>query len=123
MVALGFIECRPMNMILRLSHRAESAPLHGQRLRISRGCQLHRPVGRDLLKHLHGHRRIVAVGNQHSARGLEILVGVIAGAHALDGKIDTDRSTIQIELAAIDAPLTVENVVTLARRESEAGRA
>ena len=30
--------------------------------------------------------------------------------------IDTDRGTIQIELAVIDAPLTVENFVSLARR-------
>jgi len=30
--------------------------------------------------------------------------------------IDTDRGTIQVELAMIDAPLTVENFVTLARR-------
>jgi HEAT repeat protein len=30
--------------------------------------------------------------------------------------LDTDRGTIQIELAVIDAPLTVENFVTLARR-------
>jgi HEAT repeat protein/cyclophilin family peptidyl-prolyl cis-trans isomerase len=30
--------------------------------------------------------------------------------------IDTDRGTIQIELAVIDAPLTVENFVTLARK-------
>jgi HEAT repeat protein len=30
--------------------------------------------------------------------------------------IDTDRGTIQIELAVLDAPLTVENFVTLARK-------
>jgi HEAT repeat protein/cyclophilin family peptidyl-prolyl cis-trans isomerase len=30
--------------------------------------------------------------------------------------VDTDRGTIQIELAMIDAPLTVENFVTLARK-------
>jgi len=30
--------------------------------------------------------------------------------------IDTDRGTIQVELAVLDAPLTVENVVTLARK-------
>jgi len=30
--------------------------------------------------------------------------------------IDTDRGTIQIELAVLDAPLTVDNFVTLARR-------
>ena len=30
--------------------------------------------------------------------------------------LDTDRGTIQIELAVLDAPLTVENFVTLARR-------
>ncbi len=30
--------------------------------------------------------------------------------------IDTDRGTIQIELAVVDAPLTVENFVTLARK-------
>ena len=30
--------------------------------------------------------------------------------------LDTDRGTIQIELAVIDAPLTVENFVTLARK-------
>jgi cyclophilin family peptidyl-prolyl cis-trans isomerase/HEAT repeat protein len=30
--------------------------------------------------------------------------------------IDTDRGTIQIDLAVLDAPLTVENFVTLARR-------
>ena len=30
--------------------------------------------------------------------------------------IDTDRGTIQIELAMIDAPLTIENFVRLARR-------
>jgi cyclophilin family peptidyl-prolyl cis-trans isomerase len=30
--------------------------------------------------------------------------------------IDTDRGTIQVELAMLDAPLTVENVVTLARK-------
>ena len=30
--------------------------------------------------------------------------------------IDTDRGTIQIELAVLDAPLTVENFITLARR-------
>jgi HEAT repeat protein/cyclophilin family peptidyl-prolyl cis-trans isomerase len=30
--------------------------------------------------------------------------------------IDTDRGTIQLELAVIDAPLTVENFITLARR-------
>src|SRR5262249_54830221 len=30
--------------------------------------------------------------------------------------IDTDRGTIQIELAVLDAPLTVHNFVTLARR-------
>jgi cyclophilin family peptidyl-prolyl cis-trans isomerase len=30
--------------------------------------------------------------------------------------LDTDRGTIQIELAVLDAPLTVENFVTLARK-------
>ena len=30
--------------------------------------------------------------------------------------IDTDRGTIQIELAVLDAPLTVENFITLARK-------
>jgi HEAT repeat protein/cyclophilin family peptidyl-prolyl cis-trans isomerase len=30
--------------------------------------------------------------------------------------LDTDRGTIQIELAVLDAPLTVENFITLARR-------
>ena len=30
--------------------------------------------------------------------------------------IDTDRGTIEIELAVLDAPLTVENFVTLARK-------
>ena len=30
--------------------------------------------------------------------------------------IETDRGTIQIELAVLDAPLTVENFVTLARK-------
>ncbi len=30
--------------------------------------------------------------------------------------IDTDRGTIQVELAVLDAPLTVENFVTLARK-------
>jgi len=30
--------------------------------------------------------------------------------------IDTDRGTIQVELAMLDAPLTVENFVTLARK-------
>ena len=30
--------------------------------------------------------------------------------------IDTDRGTIQFELAVLDAPLTVDNFVTLARR-------
>jgi cyclophilin family peptidyl-prolyl cis-trans isomerase len=30
--------------------------------------------------------------------------------------LDTDRGTIQIELAVLDAPLTVENFLTLARR-------
>ncbi|OLC45833.1 MAG: peptidylprolyl isomerase [Acidobacteria bacterium 13_1_40CM_65_14] len=30
--------------------------------------------------------------------------------------LDTDRGSIQIELAVIDAPLTVENFITLARR-------
>jgi cyclophilin family peptidyl-prolyl cis-trans isomerase len=30
--------------------------------------------------------------------------------------IDTDRGTIQVELAVIDAPLTVENFIALARR-------
>ena len=30
--------------------------------------------------------------------------------------IDTDRGTIQIELAVLDAPLTVENFTTLARK-------
>src|SRR5262249_2216269 len=30
--------------------------------------------------------------------------------------LDTDRGTIQIELAVIDAPLTVENFITLARK-------
>jgi cyclophilin family peptidyl-prolyl cis-trans isomerase len=30
--------------------------------------------------------------------------------------IDTDRGTIQIELAVLDAPLTVDNFVTLARK-------
>src|SRR5207237_5912390 len=30
--------------------------------------------------------------------------------------IDTDRGTIQIELAVLDAPLTVENFISLARK-------
>jgi cyclophilin family peptidyl-prolyl cis-trans isomerase len=30
--------------------------------------------------------------------------------------IDTDRGTIQLELAVLDAPLTVENFITLARK-------
>src|SRR5207247_10735005 len=30
--------------------------------------------------------------------------------------IETDRGTIQVELAVVDAPLTVENFVTLARK-------
>ena len=30
--------------------------------------------------------------------------------------LDTDRGTIQIELAVLDAPLTVENFITLARK-------
>jgi cyclophilin family peptidyl-prolyl cis-trans isomerase len=30
--------------------------------------------------------------------------------------IDTDRGTIQVELAVLDAPLTVDNFVTLARK-------
>ena len=37
-------------------------------------------------------------------------------AVATEAFIDTDRGTIQIELAVLDAPLTVENFVTLARK-------
>jgi cyclophilin family peptidyl-prolyl cis-trans isomerase len=35
---------------------------------------------------------------------------------SIQAYLDTDRGTIQIELAVIDAPLTVENFVTLARK-------
>ena len=41
---------------------------------------------------------------------------LIAPSSSTQLYIDTDRGTIQIELAMLDAPLTVENFVTLARK-------
>jgi cyclophilin family peptidyl-prolyl cis-trans isomerase len=41
---------------------------------------------------------------------------LIAPAVSLQLFIDTDRGSIQVELAVLDAPLTVENFVTLARK-------
>jgi len=41
---------------------------------------------------------------------------LVAPAVSTQAFIDTDRGTIQIELAVLEAPLTVENFVTLARK-------
>lgn len=41
---------------------------------------------------------------------------ITAPAYSTHAYIDTDKGTIQIELAMLDAPLSVENFVTLARR-------
>jgi cyclophilin family peptidyl-prolyl cis-trans isomerase len=41
---------------------------------------------------------------------------LIAPPFSTEAYIDTDRGTIRIELAVVDAPLTVENFITLARR-------
>lgn len=41
---------------------------------------------------------------------------LVSPAYSTQVYIDTDRGTIQIELAMLDAPLTVENFVALARR-------
>ena len=42
--------------------------------------------------------------------------GLIMPPVSTQAFIDTDRGTIQIELAVLDAPLTVENFITLARK-------
>ena len=41
---------------------------------------------------------------------------LVSPPYSTQAYIDTDRGTIQIELAVLDAPLTVENFVTLARK-------
>ncbi|OFV91894.1 MAG: hypothetical protein A3G76_09125 [Acidobacteria bacterium RIFCSPLOWO2_12_FULL_65_11] len=43
------------------------------------------------------------------------LTRLVSPPYSTQAYIDTDRGTIQIELAMIEAPLTVENFVTLAR--------
>jgi cyclophilin family peptidyl-prolyl cis-trans isomerase/HEAT repeat protein len=44
------------------------------------------------------------------------LAGLIAPQYSPHALIETDRGTIEIELAILDAPLTVDNFMTLARR-------
>ncbi len=43
-------------------------------------------------------------------------VRLVSPSVSTQAYLETDRGTIQIELAVVDAPLTVENFVTLARR-------
>jgi cyclophilin family peptidyl-prolyl cis-trans isomerase len=50
------------------------------------------------------------------ARELYVAPRIVSPTVSTHAYIETDRGNIQIELAVMDAPLTVENFVTLARR-------